>query len=257
MKVVIFAGGYGTRFGHETDNCPKPMIGIGGKPILSHLMDYYRSFGFDDFVILAGYRQDVIKDYFLNEGLNGSKAVKFVNSSPVVLDERESKGSILVLDTGNGTPTGERLLKARKFLEDEPFLLTYGDGLSDVDIPKTIEELDAHDAYCVLTAYRPVCQFGGLDIAANGTVTSFREKSKEDSPWINAGFMACRPDVFRYVDIGEMFETALGRMALDGKLHAHKHEGNWACMDCVKDKENLEKEWATGAAFWTRHWDEA
>lgn len=255
MKVVILAGGYGTRFGTETADKPKPMIEIGGKPILVHLMEYFQEQGHDDFLVLAGYRQDAIKDYFSKETIRDAKSVTYVDGvvkDIVDVSRGYSSRRVTILDTGCGTPTGDRLLMAKEYIGEDPFLLTYGDGLSDVDLTRLVDTFDSDKKpYCVLTAFKPVCQFGGLDISKDGKVTSFREKSKDDSPWINAGFMACDPKVLKYVEPGTMFEdSALPRLASEGRLAAYKHHGHWACMDTQKDKDLLEKEWATGHPFW-------
>lgn len=254
MKVVIFAGGYGTRFGTETDNKPKPMVEIGGKPILVHIMEYFQGYGHSDFLVLAGYRQDIIKEYFASERIRVAKSATFEDGKVTGIQCEETGRKVTILDTGCGTPTGDRLLQAKEHIGTNPFLLTYGDGLSDVDLDTLVDTFrTSGKADCILTAFKPVCQFGGLDIGDDGHVLSFREKSKDDSPWINAGYMVCGAGVFDYIEPGTMFEeSALPVLAKDGRLLAFKHTGNWACMDTLKDKERLERLWSSGEAFWDR-----
>lgn len=255
MKVLILAGGLGTRLGEETGVRPKPMVGIGGMPILWHIMKIYSHYGFNDFVILTGYKQEVIKDYFVNYYLNNSDVtVDLSNNEVTVHRNRCEPWKVTLLYTGRNTKTAGRIKKAQKYIGNEAFMLTYGDGVGDISIPALIENHKKSGKLCTLTAYQPEGRWGALGIDEDGTVLKFSEKPKESGAWINAGFFVCEPEVFDYIpeDSEEMMweQDPLKNLAKDGKLNSYKHTGFWHAMDMLKDKEDLNKMWAADAAPW-------
>ncbi len=255
MKVLILAGGLGTRLGEETGVRPKPMVGIGGMPILWHIMKIYSHYGFNDFVILTGYKQEVIKDYFVNYYLNNSDVtVDLSNNEVTVHRNRCEPWKVTLLYTGRNTKTAGRIKKAQKYIGNEAFMLTYGDGVGDISIPALIENHKQSGKLCTLTAYQPEGRWGALGIDEDGTVLKFSEKPKESGAWINAGFFVCEPEVFDYIpeDSEEMMweQDPLKNLAKDGKLNSYKHTGFWHAMDMLKDKEDLNKMWAADAAPW-------
>ena len=255
MKVVILAGGFGTRISEESQFRPKPMVELGGKPILWHIMKLYGHYGFNDFIICAGYKQHVIKEYF---------ADYFLHSSDVTFDFTRGKNEMIVhrsvsepwrvtiVDTGLNTMTGGRVRRVREHIGDEPFMLTYGDGVSDINLAKLLSFHRAHGKMVTLSAYNPGQRFGVLDISKDGGVREIREKAMDDGMLINIGYMVCEPDFIDFID-GD--DTILERAPLEAvtqrnELMAYKHEGFWACMDTVREKEALEKLWASGSAPW-------
>lgn len=253
MKVVILAGGFGTRISEESHLKPKPMIEIGGKPILWHIMKTYAHYGFNDFVICAGYKQHVIKEWFANY---------FVHNSDITFDFTEGNRMIVhnqfaepwkvtVVDTGLNTMTGGRVKRVKDYIGDEPFLLTYGDGVSNVNIKEAVEFHNKHGKLATMTAVQPEGRFGVLDIIDN-QVQAFREKSKDDMGWINAGFMVLDPKVIDYIsDDSTTFEQEpFENLAKDGELMCYKHHGFWQCMDTLRDKEKLEALWSSNKAPW-------
>ncbi len=255
MKILILAGGLGTRLGEETGVRPKPMVGIGGMPILWHIMKIYSHYGFNDFVILTGYKQEVIKDYFVNYYLNNSDVtVDLSNNEVTVHRNRCEPWKVTLLYTGRNTKTAGRIKKAQKYIGNEAFMLTYGDGVGDISIPALIENHKKSGKLCTLTAYQPEGRWGALGIDEDGTVLKFSEKPKESGAWINAGFFVCEPEVFDYIpeDSEEMMweQDPLKNLAKDGKLNSYKHTGFWHAMDMLKDKEDLNKMWAADAAPW-------
>lgn len=255
MKVVIFAGGFGTRLSEETAVIPKPMIKIGDKPILWHIMKMYSHYGFTDFVILGGYKCYIIKEYFANYYLHQSDVVfDLRNNSVQVIDSQAEQWRITVLDTGLDTMTGGRLKKAEKLLAGSPFLLTYGDGVSDVNIEKLIEYHRSHGKAITMTAVQPEGRFGAIALEAESNkVDYFMEKPKGDGVWINGGFFVCNPKVFSYIKDGDqtVWERApLENMASDRELYAYKHTGFWKPMDTLRDKMQLEDLWNKGNAPW-------
>ena len=255
MKVLILAGGLGTRLGEETGVRPKPMVGIGGMPILWHIMKIYSHYGFNDFVILTGYKQEVIKDYFVNYYLNNSDVtVDLSNNEVTVHRNRCEPWKVTLLYTGRNTKTAGRIKKAQKYIGNEAFMLTYGDGVGDISIPALIENHKQSGKLCTLTAYQPEGRWGALGIDEDGTVLKFSEKPKESGAWINAGFFVCEPEVFDYIpeDSEEMMweQDPLKNLAKDGKLNSYKHTGFWHAMDMLKDNEDLNKMWAADAAPW-------
>ena len=252
MKVVILAGGFGTRISEESQFKPKPMIDIGGMPILWHIMKLYSFYGFNEFIICAGYKQEVIKEWFGNYFLHTSDVTfDFTNGNHVIVHKEHAEPwKVTVVDTGLNTLTGGRLKRISKYL-DGTFLMTYGDGVCNVDISKLIEHHKTHGKLATLTAVQPEGRFGIMDMD-NDYVRSFREKSKKDSGWINGGYMVLEPSVLDYVnDDSIMFEREpLENIANDGQLVNYKHYGFWQCMDTLRDKNKLEDLWQSGNAPW-------
>lgn len=253
MKTVILAGGFGTRISEESQFKPKPMIEIGGMPILWHIMKLYSFYGFNDFIICAGYKQEVIKEWFGNYFLKTSDITfDFTQGDKVIIHNRHSElWKVTVIDTGLNTMTGGRLKRIKKYVENQAFLMTYGDGVCDVDIKKLIEHHKSHGKLATLTAVQPEGRFGIMDMAGE-QVLSFREKSKADSGWINGGFMVLEPKVLDYIedDTTTFEKEPLERLANEGELVSYKHYGFWQCMDTLRDKQKLEALWMSGKAPW-------
>ncbi len=258
MKVVILAGGYGTRISEESQYKPKPMIEIGGMPILWHIMKEYSFYGFDEFVICAGYKQDMVKAWFNNYFIYTSDVTfDFTNGKHIILQEQHSEPwTVTVVDTGNGTMTGGRIKRIQPYVGNEAFCMTYGDGVCDVNIAKLIEFHKSHGKLATLTAVLQDQSKGVLDIGGDNAVRSFREKTKEDSVPINAGYMVLEPQVFDYLDGDEsVFEKEpLRKLAEEGQLMSYQHKGYWQCMDTLREKNQLEKLWKSGKAPW-KVWD--
>ncbi len=258
MKVVILAGGLGTRISEESYLKPKPMIEVGGMPILWHIMKNYYSFGFDEFIICAGYKQQVIKEWFSNYFLNYSDITfDFTDGKKEIIHNRHhEKWKVTIIDTGLNTLTGGRIKRVKNYIGDETFLMTYGDGVSDVNVPEVVKFHREHGKLATLTAVMPEGRFGIMDMDEN-QILSFREKSKSDTGWINGGFMVLEPAVLDYIDGDQtMFEREpLERLASANELMAYKHDGFWQCMDTMRDKETLEKLWREGNAKW-KTWGE-
>lgn len=254
MKVVIFAGGLGTRLGEETDVRPKPMVEIGGKPILWHIMKSYSFYGYNEFVILLGYKGYLIKEYFANYFMHqGDITIDLSSNSVEVHRNKAEPWKVTLLETGLHTQTGGRLLAAREHLEGADFLLTYGDGVSNVDIGALVQHHQQHDALVTMTTVQPEPRFGMVRTDADGTIREFREKPPGDLGWINGGFMVCRPGVYDYLLEGEstIFERApLENIARDGRLLNWQHPGFWKCMDTLRDKIQLNQLWDADAAAW-------
>lgn len=259
MKIVILAGGFGTRISEESQFRPKPMIEIGGMPILWHIMKLYSHYGFHDFVICAGYKQHMIKEWFNNYFLYTSDVTfDFTEGKQVILHEQHSEPwRVTVVDTGLNTMTGGRVKRIQKYVGNKPFMLTYGDGVCDVNIRKLVEFHRAHGKLATLTAVKLQQSKGILDIGGDNAVRAFREKSARDSAPINAGFMVLEPQVFDYLDgDGCVFEQVpLTRLAEEGQLMSYQHTGFWQCMDTEREKKELEKLWSTGHAPW-KVWDD-
>lgn len=255
MKVLLLAGGFGTRLSEETDIRPKPMVEIGGKPILWHIMKIYSKYGFNDFVILLGYKGYYIKEYFANY---------FLHQSDVTIDMRDGKMEVLnnssepwkvtLLDTGLNSMTGSRIKKAQKLIGNESFMLTYGDGVSDINIEELVKFHKSHGKVVTMTSAQPEGRFGALNIEENNQVTHFLEKPKGDGGWINAGFFVCEPKVFDYIEDSDdsiVFEQKpLQSLAQDGEIFTFKHNGFWKPMDSLKDKNDLNKLWSENKAPW-------
>lgn len=254
MKVVIFAGGFGTRISEESIYKPKPMIELDGKPILWHIMKYYSSFGYNDFIILCGYKQEVIKQYFKNYFLNHAN-ITFdfsPNGKCAMHDNACENWKVTVLDTGLNTMTGGRLKQAQKYIGKERFMLTYGDGLSNVDLKALLKQHEKSGALVTLTACHPEPRFGELIIDDQNVITSFKEKPKQTTQWVNAGFFVCEPAVFDYIsgDAMPWEDEPLKKISAAGKLCAYRHEGFWKPMDTLKDKTELENILKEGKAPW-------
>ena len=255
MKVVILAGGFGTRLSEETDIKPKPMVEIGGKPILWHIMKNYSSHGFNEFVILLGYKGYFIKEFFSNYFLHQSDVTfDLANNSMEVHQNESEPWKVTLLDTGLSTLTGGRIKRAKDYIGDDDFLLTYGDGLSDVDIAKTVEFHKSHGKNITMTAVQPAGRYGALDIKADNSISSFKEKPKGDGSWINGGFFVCKPDVLDYIDgDSTIFEQEpLVNLASDNQLMAYKFDGFWGSMDTLRDKHNLCQMWDSNQAPWKK-----
>lgn len=255
MKVVVLAGGFGTRISEESHLRPKPMIEIGGMPILWHIMKIYASQGFNEFVVCAGYKQHAIKEYFDDY---------FLHSSDVTFDYRDGGKTVevhgteaepwrvTVADTGLHTMTGGRVKRVQRYVGDERFLLTYGDGVADVDVREEIGFHEAAGAVVTIAGASVAQSKGVLGLAADGTVRSFREKEDVDGAIINGGFMVCEPELFDYID-GDACVLEKGpmeRLAVEGRLACFRHEGFWKCMDTQREREQLEEMWASGEAPW-------
>lgn len=254
MKVVILAGGLGTRLSEETKLIPKPMVEIGGKPILWHIMKIYSYYGFNDFIILTGYKSHIIKDYFVNYYQRYSDiTVDMINNSVEIHRTQTEPWKVTMLYTGENTMTGGRIKKAQKYIGNEPFLLTYGDGVSDVNITSLINAHKNSNKIVTMTAVQPSGRFGALIIKDDNIITSFKEKPKGDESWINGGFFVCEPQVFDYIndDDSTIFERApLEKLAETQQLNAYKHSGFWRAMDTLKDKNDLTRMWQTDTAPW-------
>jgi len=255
MKAVIFAGGFGTRLSEATDLIPKPMVEIGGKPILWHIMKIYSHYGINDFIICCGYKQYVIKEYFAHYFYHNSDlTVDLSNNSLEILDTHSENWRVTLVDTGLNTMTGGRLKRVQKYVGNERFLLTYGDGVSDVDINDVIKYHESKGGLITLTSYQPRGKFGAIDIGNNDQVTQFDEKPEKDDHWINAGYFVCEPEVFNYLpenDDACVFEQdPLRNLAKEGKMFAYKHTGFWRPMDMLKDNKDLNAMWNSGNAPW-------
>lgn len=254
MKVVVLAGGLGTRFSEETALKPKPMIEIGGRPILWHIMKYYASFGLKDFVICGGYKQEVIKAFFADYALHqGTVTFDLGAGTAQVHDRARDDWRVTVVDTGENTMTGGRLKRVRPYLGDGPFCLTYGDGLCDVDIGALIRHHKTMGKKVTVSAVYPPARFGALDIQ-NGVVTNFMEKRAEDERFINGGFMVAEQEMLDYIagDDTPLEREPLERLTAEGQVAAYEHRGFWQCMDKLHDKNYLEKLWNEGKAPWKR-----
>lgn len=255
MKVAILAGGLGTRLGEETALRPKPMVEIGGKPILWHIMKIYSHYGFNDFVVLCGYKHEFIKEYFMNYFMDNSDVTfDLANNSVTVHEKRVEPWKVTLLDTGLNTLTGGRIKRAQEVLGDDTFMLTYGDGVSDVNIADLVEFHKKSKRLATLTAVQPQGRFGVLDLDESSTIRSFQEKPKTaSSAWINAGFFVLEPQIFDYITEGDKTiweRTPLTRLAHAGELKAYKHNGFWHPMDMLKDKIELNEMWNSGKAPW-------
>jgi glucose-1-phosphate cytidylyltransferase len=252
MKVAILAGGFGSRLQEETSTKPKPMVEIGGYPILWHIMNIYSSYGFNEFVIALGYKGNVIKDYFLNYKYQASNLTIHLQTGEVII--RDGKGDnwiVHLLDTGLNTETGGRVKQVARFIKDETFMLTYGDGLADVDINKLLTFHRRHGRLATVTAVRPPARYGAIAFDGN-MVTHFEKKPQVDEGWIDGGFFVLEPGVADYVDDDSTIweQTPMQRLVADGQLAAYQHEGFWQCMDTQRDKRQLEDLWKNGKAKW-------
>lgn len=258
MKAVILAGGYGTRISEESHLKPKPMLEIGEMPILWHIMKIYSAYGIDEFVVCAGYKQHVIKEWFADYFLHASDITfDFTKGNEMIVhDKRTEQWKVTIVDTGLNTMTGGRIKRIQRYIGDEAFYLTYGDAVANVDIGALTAFHRGHGKHVTLTTVSIAQQKGVLDIGADNTVISFREKDDKDQTVVNGGFMVCNPEVFDYLeDDGTVFEREpMRRLAEDGELKSFYHKGFWQCMDTKREKDLLEKLWADGEAPW-KLWD--
>lgn len=255
MKVVILAGGFGTRISEESHLKPKPMIEIGGQPVLWHIMKLYSSYGFNEFIICAGYKQHIIKEYFADYFLHTSDITfDFTNNNEMVIHHNVAEPwKVTVVDTGLNTMTGGRIKRIEKYVGNEPFMLTYGDGVSNVNIRELLAYHKLHGKIATLTSINVGQRFGVLDIDNAGHIRTFREKQDMDGSKINGGFMVLNPTVFQYIksDDSTVFEKdPLELIAKEEQLMAYTHEGFWQCMDTQRDKMQLEELWESGNAPW-------
>jgi glucose-1-phosphate cytidylyltransferase len=255
MKVVILAGGLGSRLSEETDIRPKPMVEIGGKPILWHIMKIYSSHGFNEFVVCLGYKGFYIKEYFANYFLHQTDVTIDLANNQMEFHKSESENwKISLIDTGKDSMTGGRIRRIQPYIGNEPFLLTYGDGVSTVDIGALVKFHQSHGKKLTVTAIQPSGRFGQLMINdQTQSVEAFQEKPKGDGAWINGGFFVCQPDVFNFIKEGDSTiweQDPLMSLARDGELMCFKHHGFWRPMDTLKDKQDLNELWNSGKADW-------
>lgn len=255
MKVVILAGGIGTRLMEETTSRPKPMVEIAGKPILWHIMKIYESQGFNEFVICLGYKGHMIKEYFLNYYLyNSDVTIELENNKVDVHFSNTEKFKVSLIDTGLNTNTAGRIKKIKPYLNNETFMLTYGDGVSNVNIPKLIAHHKSSGKLATLTSVQSPGRFGHIDIDSNNSVDHFEEKPDGDGMWINGGYFVLEPGIFQYlegdVENIQWEKGPLKKIAEDKKLGAYKHRGFWKCMDAMRDRMELEDLWLSGNAEW-------
>jgi glucose-1-phosphate cytidylyltransferase len=254
MKVVILAGGLGTRMSEETGLIPKPMVEIGGQPILWHIMKHYSHHGFHDFVVLLGHRGQRIKDYFASYALRASDvAIDLARNSVTMLSQPAEPWRVTLLDTGEAAMTGGRLKRAEKAIGAGTFLLTYGDGVSNIDLKALLAFHRGHGKAMTMTAIQPEGRFGAAVIDARGAVTSFNEKPRADGAWVNGGFFVCEDAVFGHIRDGDATVLERGPMealASAGQLMAYRHDGFWRCMDTLRDKVQLQELWDSGKAQW-------
>lgn len=254
MKVVILAGGFGTRISEESHLKPKPMIEIGEKPILWHIMKIYSSYGFHNFIICLGYKGYYIKEYFANYFLHCSNVTfDFRNNNEQIIHNGfVEPWKVTLVDTGRDTMTGGRLKRIQQYIGDNPFMLTYGDGLSDINIRELVEFHYANGKLVTVTATQPNGRFGALELDKNHMVTAFQEKPKGDGGWINAGFFVMQPEIFDYIegDTTVLEKEPLENISKNNQLMAYKHFGFWHPMDTLRDKKRLEELWKSGQAPW-------
>jgi len=254
MKVIILAGGLGTRLSEETNLIPKPMVEIGGRPILWHIMKIYSHWGYNEFIILTGYKSHIIKDYFINYYTRYSDiTVDMSNNSVELHNHRTEPWKVTMLYTGQDTMTGGRLIAAKEIIGKERFMLTYGDGVSNINIPDLIKSHESSGKYVTLTSLKPSGRFGALDIKEDGSISSFKEKPEGDGAWINGGFFVMEHNVFNYLTDGNstiLERKPLETLAEQGQLNAYKHTGFWRSMDTLKDKNDLTEMWTNGTCPW-------
>jgi glucose-1-phosphate cytidylyltransferase len=254
MKVVLLAGGFGTRLSEETDIKPKPMIEIGGKPILWHIMKTYSEYGYSEFLILLGYKGYLIKEYFANYFLHQSDVTIDLEFNKMeILNNSSEPWKITLIDTGQKNMTGSRIKQAKKFIGNERFMLTYGDGVANINVKNLIKFHESHGKLITMTSAQPDARFGALEINQNNQVTKFKEKPKGDGSWINAGYFVCEPEVFEYISDEDeiVFEQEpLKNLANDGQLFTYKHSDFWMPMDTLRDKIKLNQMWQAGSAPW-------
>jgi glucose-1-phosphate cytidylyltransferase len=253
MKVVILAGGLGTRLSEETDIKPKPMVEVGGKPILWHIMKIYSHYGFNDFIICLGYKGYVIKEYFANYFLHQSDVTINLNDNKMEVHNCKAEPwRITLIETGLNTNTGGRIRRIKDYVGRETFMLTYGDGVADVDITKLLEFHKSHGKTATITTVQPTGRYGVLELNERNSVLNFQEKPKGDKVWVNGGFFVLEPEAFNYIQGDETIweREPLESISKDGQIVAYKHFGLWKCMDTARDKAELENLWNSGKAAW-------
>ncbi len=255
MTVVILAGGFGTRISEESHLKPKPMVEIGGMPVLWHIMKIYSHYGFCEFVICAGYRQYVIKEYFSDYFLHRSDITyDFTGGRQNMIFHHNTADpwKVTVVDTGLHTMTGGRIRRVREYLEGESFMVTYGDGVSDVNIRQLVQFHKTHGKAMTLTGIQPEGRFGVMELSGDDRIRAFREKDRDDAGWVNGGFMVCGPEVLDCLDGDDVIleQEPMKRLAAEGQLMCYRHHGFWQCMDTLRDREKLEKLWAENNAPW-------
>lgn len=253
MKVVILAGGMGSRISEESCLKPKPMIEIGERPILWHIMKWYASFGFQDFIVCCGYKGHMIKDYFINYNVYQEDATYHINEFIEDMGQNcKEAWRVTLVDTGLKTLTAGRILKVRKYIGNESFMLTYGDGVSDVDINALLASHKQSGKIATITVTQPEGRFGAIQMNVEGSVCGFKEKARKDQSFVNMGFMVMEPSVFGYLGDGsEMLEDSpFERLVADNQMNAYKHKGFWSPMDTIHDKKYLERIWGQGKAPW-------
>jgi glucose-1-phosphate cytidylyltransferase len=256
MKVVLLAGGLGTRLSEETVLKPKPMVEIGGMPILWHIMKIYSSYGFNDFVVCLGYKGYLVKEYFANYFLHQSDVtIDLSNNSINVHNTQAEPWKITLVDTGFESMTGGRIKRIQQHIGNETFMLTYGDGVGNINIKELVDFHKKQGKYCTVTSVQPSGRFGALNIGDQSEVHSFLEKPKGDGSWINGGFFVCEPQVFDYIegDSTTWEKEPMEKIASEGNMVAFKHEGFWKPMDTLRDKHELEQDWNNGTAKW-KNW---
>lgn len=254
MKVVLLAGGYGTRISEESRLKPKPMVEIGGMPILWHIMKTYSAYGFNEFIICAGYKQHMIKEYFADYYLHRNDITfDFTDDNKMIVHQNVAEPwKVTIVDTGQDTMTGGRIKRIRKYVGDEPFLLTYGDGVADINIKKLVEFHKSHGKMMTMSAYNVSQRFGVLDIDDEGKIIAFREKAANDGSLVNMGYMVCQPEVFDFIEgDSTVFEKIpVETIAKQHQLMSFKHDSFWQCMDTMREKDLLENLWNSGKAPW-------
>ncbi len=253
MKVVILAGGFGTRLSEETELKPKPMVEIGNRPILWHIMKLYSHYGFNEFVILLGYKGYAIKEFFVNYFVHNNDLTLDIGKNEIKIhNNRAEDWKVTLIDTGLNTLTGGRIKRAKDWIGNEPFLLTYGDGLSNVDIAKLVSFHKSHKKKITMTAVQQEGRFGVLKINNQKTITKFFEKPEKDGAWINGGFFVCEPEVLNYINNDQtIFEREpLEKLSAENELMAFEHFDFWKCMDTLRDKTTLTQLWDSGNAPW-------
>ena len=254
MKVVILAGGFGTRISEESVLKPKPMVEIGDKPILWHIMKLYSYYGYNEFVICCGYKQHMIKEWFADYYLHSCDVTfDFTRENKMTVHNNISEPwKVTLVDTGLNTMTGGRIKRVREHLNGEPFFLTYGDGVADINIAELLKFHQEGGRMATLTSVQPMGRFGALDLREDGEITNFKEKKQEDSGWINAGFMVLEPEILDLIEgDATVFEKyPLEEAARRGQLDAYRHNGFWQCRDTMNEKKKLEEMWRSGNAPW-------
>ena len=253
MKTIIFAGGLGTRLSEETDVKPKPMVEIGGMPIIWHIMKIYSYYGYNDFLICLGYKGYIIKEYFANYFLHRTDVTIDLKENQILEHTTDAEPwKITLVDTGKDSMTGGRIKRIQKHIGKNTFMLTYGDGISNVNINQLIDQHKKNDSACTITSVQPPARFGALMIDSQNKIKSFHEKPKGDGVWINGGFMICEPEVFNYIenDATNWEQYSLPKLAEEGKLSSYKHHGFWRPMDTLNDKYKLNELWNSNIAKW-------